>query len=74
MYKWFVWYLDDYTLWIVYEKNNVAYETRQYRDWVPTNGIFITHNMSDWHATSLLELKDSSKIVTIPDWAMKIIK
>ena len=69
-----IWYLDWDTLWIVDESNRVAYETRQYDDWVPANGVFITHDMADWHATSLLELKDSAKIVTVPDWAIKIIK
>lgn len=60
-------YLEDDTLWIVNESQRIAFETRQYEDWVTPNWIFISHDLSDRHGTSLIELKKNATIVETPE-------
>ena len=71
--KYYHWHLDGDTLWIIDYKDNVAYETRQYTDWVDPNGIFITHDMSQWDKTYMCYI-EHTKNVTVPNWVLDILK
>ncbi len=71
--KYYNCYMQDDTLWIIDKASNIAYETRNYEDYIPANGIFIGHDMSDWHSTSILEIEMWEQVI-IPTWFFDIVK
>jgi hypothetical protein len=51
-------YLEWDTLWIIDELFWIAYETRDYKERPAPNEIFISHDMSERHSTSISEIKE----------------
>lgn len=66
-------YVEDDILWIVNESKREAFETRQYKDWVEPNWIFISHDLCYRHWTSLIGLKDRTTTVETPQRFYSII-
>ena len=71
--KYYHCYMQDDTLWIIDKASNIAYETKQYEDWVPANGIFIRHDMSDWHSDYIKDIEIWEQVI-VPTWFFDIVK
>lgn len=63
-------YYENKTVRIINENDHIAYETTQEKPW--PNGVFIAHDMSYWHSTSVIELKENWQ-KPIPVWFWDIV-